>query len=900
MNYFRFCVWLALVSSLPTMVCRAEGEAVSGNAREVSIAPGPLGKALSDYAKAMDLEILLDPALAKGKSSAGLSGLVTPREGLRRLLAGSDLDFDLEGGSAILHRAKPSSLAAGGNGRHAAAEPEEADQVIVTGTRLSDVRASESSTPIEIVSGEALSATGRNTLFDALKDLVPAISSVRGTDYGLFSRSARFRGLPAGETLVLINGKRRHTSAYLDTATGEDVGSNPVDLDLIPLGLVDHVEVLLDGAAAQYGSDAIAGVINIILKSADQGASATVGGGVTSRGDGAQGEATAIAGYSLGPGGFLTVTAGYVHHDFSLRDQGIPATYGNSFAFGKNGTSKLYNRFYGDPLSDLPKGGYNFALPVNFGGTDAEFYGFGTIAYRATQGYENYRAPSVAPQIYPQGFYPRETLSEWDFAVTEGLRGTVGGWKWDFSNVFGRDDFRQGLFNTVNSGLLVRTGSSPTSANTGALISAQSTTNLDISRSFARGLGQVPLTVAAGLEHRYESFQQLAGQPISYLYGGTAAFSGYTPQDASDSARQVGSAYLDLTSSILPAWQFDITGRFDDYSDVGAAKSGRLSTRYDLTDGLALRGTINNGFHAPTLAQQHFGITNVNPSPSGGLGEFYQLLLPPASPGARVLGAPSLRPETDQDATIGIVATPTDRLRASLDVYQIYLQDRIAEVGPVSIGNNPLSPQLLAAVAAQGFTVPPNSSAEVLYLTNAANSRSRGIDLAVDYRQEWDGVGSLVWSLAANQNDVSLIRVAQPPTQLVVAGLGNFNPQTANYFTKSQPQNKVTLAANLLSGPWNLLLRETRWGPSVYIQAYGSPPTYLNVPIPTAYLTDAALAYQVSESLTLSLGGNNIFDRMPPYNPPQLRSVRNGPAYVIATPYGDDGAYFYGRAILAF
>ena len=357
---------------MPGMTFGAEAPATV--AREIVIPPEPLEKALSDFSKANDVELLVDPALTSGKMTAGIKGTLKPRDALRALLSGSGLDFDWQDGFVRVRRGEaasansPSELSLSPPG-----ESRNVSAVIVTGTRDVGVKESDSLAPIEIIGGDVLSATGQNRLFAALQSVAPTIFAVTGVDYSVFMSSLRLRGMPAGETLVLINGKRRHVSANMNTANGEDAGSNPVDLDQIPLGMIDHVEILLEGASALYGSDAVAGVINIILKKDDHGAILSTTGGVTSRGDGAQGEVTGSAGFALGHGGFVNVTTDYVHHDFSTRDQGIPPAYASSLAFGKNGTSQIYNRYYGDPLVDQTKLGYNLEIPVNLGQADGTF-----------------------------------------------------------------------------------------------------------------------------------------------------------------------------------------------------------------------------------------------------------------------------------------------------------------------------------------------------------------------------------------------------------------------------------------------------------------------------------------------------------------------------------------------
>lgn len=774
------------------------------------------------------------------------------------------------------------------------------DTIIVTGTRVTGMKAADSTTPIEVVGAEALEATGQNNIFDALKDVVPSFSSSPGGDYGAFIRSARLRGLAPGEVLILVNGKRRHQSAYVDTG-GPDVGSNPVDLDFIPIGMIDHVEILLDGAAAQYGSDAIAGVMNIILKSDSHGVTLNSTNGITSRGDGEQSEATASAGFELGHGGFVDVTANYLHHDYSLRDQGIPSKYATSEAFGRNGTTSIFNRINGDPLTDQANLGYNLDLPLGLNWTDAQVYAFATAGYRHAIGYENYRSPTVAPKVYPQGFFPRETLTEWDFSVTEGVKGTIQDWSWDLSNTYGRDDLDQGIIHTINPNFYTLYGYSPTSAKTGGQTASQLTTNLDVSKPIQTGLWSAPLNVAIGVEHRYETYTQIAGDSISYVNGGTQAFAGFTPQSASDSSRDSESGYIDLSTRIVPEWQIDLAGRFENYTDVGTTKNGRFSTRYDFATWLGLRASISDGFHAPTLAQDNFAVANVGPVPGGGNGQAYSLQLPTTSPGAAVLGAPKLRPERDNDVSIGIVSELTKALHFSIDAYQIYISDRIISTGSIGNSTNALGNSLaLAAAGANGFSVPAGSTATVNFFTNGADTRTRGLDFSLDYKQDLGAWGVVKWSFAGNQNDTSITKYHAPSATLAAAGLTYFTPASASYLTDANPQNKFTLAPTWMWDRWDVTVRETRYGHVDDVFSYGSPLKYYNQVIPSAYITDIEVGYQVLDAVKMSLGVNNVFDKMPETAPAFTRSARNTPAYPSYAPYGISGTYAFGRITATF
>ena len=392
------------------------------------------------------------------------------------------------------------------------------DTIIVTGTRDVGVKAQDSPTPIEVLGAEALEATGATTAFDALKDILPSFSANGwSADASELVRAARLRGMNPGEVLILINGKRRHQAASITPGGSDqspDSGSNPADLDMIPVSAIDHVEILLDGAAAQYGSDAVAGVINIILKNNAEGTTVYAGGGITSRGDGAQGSGGFNQGLHLGDDGFINISGDYRHQDFSSRN-GIncKTTATGCLGGGETGSeTNIYgvqngpvkNRIEGSPLSDLTNLGFNAEKPV---GDDITLYAFGTFGRRTAQAYENDREDARAPLYWPDGFFPRETLNEVDFAVTAGAKGHVLGWDWDLSGTYGRDSDHFGLINSYNTGL----SNSPTDPNHpglaldtnftgGSLFSAeyqQTTVNADLRREIDTFL-PAPVNVAFG------------------------------------------------------------------------------------------------------------------------------------------------------------------------------------------------------------------------------------------------------------------------------------------------------------------------------------------------------------------------------------------------------------------
>ena len=794
------------------------------------------------------------------------------------------------------------------------------DTIIVTGTRDVGVKAQDSATPIEVIGAEDLQATGATTAFDALKSVLPSFSAdAFNGDSGAIVRAARLRGMNPGEVLVLVDGKRRHQAANIIPAGSDespDSGSNSTDLDMIPVSLIDHVEVLLDGASAQYGSDAVSGVINIILKHSASGTYASALGGVTTYGDGANGTVGASQGIALGADGFLDISADYRHQDFSNRNGINCRTYASGCGpnAGGPGLTNIYgqvvpptrNRIVGTPLSDLTNLGFNAEKPIN---DDITVYGFGTFGRRTSQAYENDRPANKAPVAWPDGFYPRMELNEVDYAVTGGIKGShLLGWDWDLSATYGKDSDHFSLANSYNTGLsnpIANGGLGQYTSFTGGPLSEftadQTTVNADLRRSVDVPLLAGPLNVATGFEFRHEGYTVGAGDFRTYIQGGTQAEAGVTPTDASSHSRNIEAVYADLSAKVLPKWTADLAGRFenDDQVGVGSTETGKFTNRYDITPQFGVRGTISTGFHAPSLAQSYYSQTGVTPT-------FLSITAPPTSPGAKLLGAQPLVPETSKDVSFGIVAEPVSKFHVTADAYQIFLDHQI--IGSASVGGA-LATQ---GAALNGNILPPGTAAGISYFNNGIDTRTRGLDISADYRTDFDKYGFVKWTMAANFNSVAITREYAVPAAtraaLLAAGAvpSFLNPQVRTDITKSSPTNKVTVAADYTLGDFNVVLRETRYGHADETNDCGcssgtAVTPFSNIYIKSAYITDVDLGYNINDHIKLDLGGNNVFNHLPGHVPYTLQqSSRASALYPYYTPYGINGGYYFVRVTASY
>ena len=558
-------------------------------------------------------------------------------------------------------------------------------EVIVTGTRQTGVRASDSAAPISIVDAASMSRVGQPDLNQSLQQNLPSFNAQPfGYDAAALTVSAALRGLNPNDTLVLIDGKRRHSTANLAVDNGSPYsGAASVDLGLIPVAAIDHVEVLQDGAAAQYGTDAIGGVINIILKNTNEGGVASATGGQYYAGDGDTGSWSVNNGFKLGEHGFLNVTVEQDYHDFSQRggpdaryfysNGQLLATVTGINASGLPGAldSPNVNHQFGDPRSSLIKSfvnaGYNFDGGI-------QLYSIDSYAHRDASAYENYRAPDVLQGVtstgetvvpYPNGFNPREAIVEDDYSLSLGLRGDLGDWHWDLSSTFGtdRDDVSTLASANVDQFTTAQAASAaPLTPQSnfadGSFTTSELTNNLDITRDFEVGLPK-PLSLAFGAEFRRNTFAIEEGSPSSVFGFGAASYPGFAATDEGSHSRTNSAGYVDIAFNPVTEWKVDLAGRFEHYSDFGNDEVGKFTTRYDITPEFAVRGTVSNGFRAPTLAEEYYSATNVTPTSAN-------VQLPANSPAAQLPRASvSLQPESSMNYSIGLVLHPLPRLQAN-------------------------------------------------------------------------------------------------------------------------------------------------------------------------------------------------------------------------------------------
>lgn len=801
------------------------------------------------------------------------------------------------------------------------------EEVIVTGTRQKGLEAAQSPAPIQIISSSELLDTGKPDLIDALAQLVPSfVAQSFGGDMSNQTLQARLRGLSPNDVLILVNGKRRHTTANLAVDAGSPYqGGAGADLNFIPLSAVDHIEVLTEGAAAQYGSDAIAGVINIILKNNTSGGGVDAtyggffdGGGTTTK---VEGE----AGFQPVERSFFDVTAQVYNHGHTDRGDIDPRVIDPANIDPADGaTYPSTNMVYapGWPNVNLIQGdaevhsklvaynaGFNFA-------DDVQFYSFGTYGYKDAQSYENYRVPTksaytdpttgITTYQYPYGFNPLEESKEEDFQLNGGFKGAVADWNYDLGTGYGEDHFAMYTIDSTNADLYAETGASPTNFYDGKFIATQWTTTLDIDRDFEVGLAG-PLNVAFGGEYRRETY--LLGpstEPASYLGGGAQSFPGFAPLNAVNAARKSYAGYVDFAAKVIDGLRLDAAGRFEHYSDFGNATVGKLTARWDIVPQFAIRGTISSGFRAPTLAEEHYTAVNVGPTTAFGQ-------LAPDGPGSALLGlGTGLQPERSTNLSFGLVFRPLENLSATLDAYQILLTNRVVGSGTIygSINGVPYNGAINVneALAQSGLSIDPQvlatGSTGVDLFANGIDTRSRGVELSLQSPNDYP-FGHIDWSVAGSYEYSVVTREIASP-----AGLGGqplFDATALAELTTATPRLVLNLGAHWSLSAFYVDLHELIYGPSAdYQNDNGDGPTgipiYYRNQIGTIPLTNLELGMTLRKSLTVAIGATNLFNRYPEQINPALTATYDAAddnsgvqKYPSFAPFGIDGGFYYAR-----
>jgi iron complex outermembrane receptor protein len=752
----------------------------------------------------------------------------------------------------------------------------EMQAVVVTGTRSLNRRTLETESPVDVIGSKELLGTGSNELATVLSRLLPSMNFPRpvGADASDAVRPAQLRGLSPDQTLVLVNGKRRHTSAVVNVNGTLGRGSAPVDLNAIPLAAIDHVEVLRDGAAAQYGSDAIAGVVNIILKKGADGGEAEVQYGEYDKGDGEQTTVRGSTGFKLGDKGWVRVALEAANRNPTNRAFPDPRPE----AGPRRGT--LTQR-YGDPDSRPRSLFVNSQYTL---GDNVDWYAFANYGERKTSSAATWRLAGRSP-LYPEGFLPLEDSKSTDSSLVTGLRGDLAGWRWDASLNHGRNRFSLDVDNTTN---LSAGFPNPdqTSFYAGKLTSTQEVANLDVARDIPVSWMAGPLTVALGLEARYESYEIGAGEANSYFGGGAQGFSGFRPENAGKNSRNNQSLYLNLEGDITKDLSGSLAVRHERYSDFGNTTSGKASARYAFTPQFALRGTVSNGFRAPSLAQEFYTITTTNFLVINGQNTPIETgTFPVGSAAAQSLGARALKPERARNLGFGAQWQPIRNWTTTVDLYRIDIDDRVVFSSNLQLAN---APKLNAALQGNGIFV-----GAARYFTNAVDTRTKGVDVVSTYRMNLAQGARADFTLAYNHNDNEVRHVAATPAVLSQENLVLVDRQSVNRLTVGSPKDKLTLSGDYTRGTWSGHANVTRYGKFTVPQNNAA----LDQTYDPQWVLDVSSTVRVAGNWRVTLGIDNLTNRYPAQVTSQGNLNVNGTQpYSVWAPNGFNGRFFYAKA----
>ena len=797
---------------------------------------------------------------------------------------------------------------------------------VVIGSRT--VRtAVETPAPVDVISEEEIRESGQAEINQALRQLAPSFNASHqsiadGTDH---INPASLRGLGPDQVLVLVNGKRRHSSALVHVNGTFGRGTVGVDLNALPKAAVERIEILRDGAAAQYGSDAIAGVINIVLKEGTEGLQLNSLVGTTGEGDGDQVKTDVNYGFALGEGGYVNVTGEFFDRGRTAR--GGRYTGADTTWIRERGLSRdAFDMKIGRSKATVGGAFYNAAYPLAGG---AELYSFGGLSYRRGKATGFYRLPGSQPErvvyaLYPDGFLPQINPDIEDRSFSAGVRGAKGAWDVDFSLTQGGNSFQWNIENTNNASM---GAASPVSFDAGRLGFDQTSGNLDLVRPLDVGAVE-SATLVLGAEFRVENYRIEAGQFESWSLGrgdpgdiarliagvdydttasgglkaaGSQVFGGFRPSSEVDRFRNSISAYAGLENQVSEMLLVDVGGRFERYSDFGTTSTGKVALRLELNDALALRGAASNGFRAPSLHQVWFNSVSTQfvADESGELVPREVLTAHNNSAVAKAFGIGPLAAETSVNLSGGITARPLGNLSITADYYRIAIDDRIVLTSRFSAANEVYG-AILEPFRGAGVT-------QAQFFANAVNTSTSGVDLVATWGAGL-GSGALTLSGAANLTSTSVDGINIPAeltaafreangrapsdTEREVIESTLFNREERNRFEDALPRTKLGLTARYDLSSLSLLTRATWYGPVEYKPAN----TDLDESFDGRTLIDLDVGYDLLPGVRLSVGANNLLNTFPEEHENQANIGSRGFVYSRrVTQFGTDGGFYYGR-----
>jgi iron complex outermembrane receptor protein len=761
----------------------------------------------------------------------------------------------------------------------AATDTVSVDKVTVLGSRRVNASATDTPVPIDFIPlSKVTEQGGQFDLAQSLTYISPSFNSTRqtGADGADLVDSAALRGLGSDQTLVLINGKRHHTTALVNLFGARNRGNTGTDLNTIPMMAIDNVQILRDGAAAQYGSDAIAGVINITLKK-KQGCEAVTGYGQYSVGDGKNWLASGYCGFAIGNGGVLGITAEYTDRGRSNRaEPGNPRIIGDTKV--KNGTVYLNGEL---PTSETAK------LYFTLGGQNRD----ASSAAFARGGIGSGDIPDRnSAAMYPDGFVPFINAKINDHYATAGYKWAMGEWAADLSQTYGYNKMIYDISHTLNASIanldLINGGAgiSPNQFNAGGFSFGQATTNLDFSRFFPEFLRGT--NVAFGAEFRRETYRIFPGEAGSYIdadgvgFGGNAGsqgFPGFQPSDATNKSRHSYAAYIDVETDLTDRLRTQQALRYERYSDFGSTLTGKIAASFKASDQVLLRGSASTGFRAPSLQQVYFSSTFTD-FISGVPADV--VLAPNGSTIANAAGIPKLKEEKSKSFTIGLTWNPSRDTAVTADLYRINIADRIVLSGRFDADNYPALGAILAGLGV----------GQAQFFVNSVDTRTQGLDLTVSNKTDLYG-GKLNTFLALNLSSTKVTGIHAPPA---LAGFEDvlLEERERLFIEQGGPRSKATLAFDYATGQLDTNFKIIYFGSQTLGTFSGTANGVPNAYYAPKTSADLAFTWSFDKNTKLTIGGNNIFNVKPSAQNPD--ETDNGFKY-DSVQFGLSGASYFVR-----
>ena len=758
-------------------------------------------------------------------------------------------------------------------------EPTVIETVNVVGSRRVNASSTDTPVPVDFIPMTKVAEQGGQfDLAQTLTYISPSFNSTRqtGADGADLVDSAALRGLGSDQTLVLVNGKRRHTVSLVNLFGARNRGNTGTDMNAIPLLAIENVQVLRDGAAAQYGSDAIAGVIDIALKKRP-GCETVFGYSQYSAGDGKNYLGSAYCGLQVGDKGVIGITAEYLDRGRSNRAEADnPRIIGDTKS--KNATIYVNGEL---PTSESAK--FYFTLGLQTREASSAAFARGGI------GSDDIPSRNSAAQ-YPNGFVPFIDGDIDDRYVTVGHRAQFGEWNADISQTYGYNRLRYNINNTINASIANKDllaggkGRSASAFDAGGFSFGQLTTNFDMSR-FYPGIAK-GMNLAFGAEYRRENYQIKAGEPGSYIdadgvgaggNAGSQGFPGFQPSDATDRSRHSVAAYIDVETDLTSQLKTQAALRAEKFSDFGSTVTGKLAASYKIDEQLLLRSSGSTGFRAPSLQQVYFSSTFTDFISGVPLDV---VLAPNGGTIANAAGIPKLKEEKSKSFTLGLTWSPSKALAVTADLYRINIDDRIVLSGRFDGDNFPALGSILSGLGV----------GQAQFFVNSVNTQTKGVDLTVSHKADVIG-GKLSTFLAVNYGKTEVTGIKAPRS---LAGFEDvlLSERERLFIEQGGPRSKATLGFDYITGPLETDLKIIRFGAQTLGTFSGTAGGVPNAKYDAKTSADLSFTYSFDKNMKITVGGNNIFNVKPSKQDPN--ETDNGFIY-DSVQFGLNGASYFVR-----